>query len=59
MTYIETELKRRRGGNADFDTEKEIAKLDPRDELYRVAERYRVRQTSSVLLHTNLVVSLI
>jgi hypothetical protein len=51
MTYIESELKKRRGGDANFDTDKEIAKLDPRDELYRVAERYRVKQTSYALIY--------
>lgn len=52
MEYIETELKARRAkaiaeGTASASapqpsTEEAIASLDPRDELYRIAEKYRI-----------------
>lgn len=44
MAYIERELKKRRGqeAGADFDAEKELAALDPRDELFKVAEKYLI-----------------
>lgn len=44
MAYIERELKKRRGqeAGADFDADKELAALDPRDELFKVAEKYLI-----------------
>lgn len=45
MAFIEDELKKRRANSGlgeDFDTAKEIKKLDPRDELYSIAEQYRI-----------------
>lgn len=44
MAYIEAELAKRKGGNAtaaDLDNVEERAK-DPRDELYLIAERWKV-----------------
>ncbi|KAK4048068.1 hypothetical protein OIO90_005969 [Microbotryomycetes sp. JL221] len=43
MAYIESELKKRKG-TQDFDTELEMRRLDPRDELFQVAEKYRVEK---------------
>ena len=48
MAYIERELQKRRAADGSgasgepMDTEKELAALDPRDELYQVAEKYKV-----------------
>lgn len=43
MAYIERELKKRRGQEAgDLDVDKELAALDPRDELFKVAEKYLI-----------------
>lgn len=45
MAFIEKELKKRRGQESgEFDAEKEMQKLDPRDELFRVAEKYRIQK---------------
>lgn len=42
MAYIERELKKRRGQDTgEMDVEKEMQSLDPRDELYKVAEKYK------------------
>lgn len=54
MAYIEAELKKRRAkdgaassgdGGENFDAEREIRALDPRDELFRVAEKYRFQNS--------------
>ncbi|GAA99005.1 uncharacterized protein L969DRAFT_44391 [Mixia osmundae IAM 14324] len=43
MAYIEAELRKRTQKNpGQLDVEEELGKLDPHDELYQVAERYRV-----------------
>ena len=45
MAYIERELAKRRGQESgQIDTEKELQALDPRDELYKVAEKYRIHK---------------
>jgi hypothetical protein len=46
MAYIEDELRKRRGAgsSSDFDSEKELRALDPRDALYTIAEKYRVEK---------------
>ena len=45
LAYIEKELKKRRGQESgEFDAEKEMQNLDPRDELFRVAEKYRIKR---------------
>lgn len=52
MAFIEEELKKRRaksGLGDDFDTAKEIKKLDPRDELYSIAEQYRIKAKPYVI----------
>ncbi|KAI5475547.1 hypothetical protein MNV49_001180 [Pseudohyphozyma bogoriensis] len=43
MAYIEAELQKRKG-TSDFDTTAEIQSLDPRDALYKVAEKYRIQK---------------
>lgn len=43
MAFIETELAKRRGGAVDKDAEKN-GPVDPQDELYRIAEKYRLEQ---------------
>jgi hypothetical protein len=44
MAFIERELQKRRGQEGgEIDTEKELQALDPTDELYKVAERYRTK----------------
>ncbi|KAK4049369.1 hypothetical protein OIV83_004101, partial [Microbotryomycetes sp. JL201] len=43
MAYIESELKKRKG-TQDIDTEQEMRRLDPRDELFKVAEKYRIEK---------------
>lgn len=44
MAYIERELKKRRGQESgEFDAEKELQTLDPHDDLFKVAERYRTK----------------
>jgi hypothetical protein len=43
MAFIETELAKRRGGPVDKDAEKN-GPVDPQDELYRIAEKYRLEQ---------------
>jgi hypothetical protein len=43
MAFIETELAKRRGEQVDDDgTQK--GPIDPHDELYSIAERYRLEQ---------------
>ena len=43
MAYIERELAKRRGQESgEIDTEKELQALDPRDELFKVAEKYKI-----------------
>lgn len=49
MAYIETELAKRKGGG-QVDAMAELAKLDPHDELYRIAEKYQVDQRPCVFL---------
>lgn len=47
MEYIESELRKRKPASesdAPFDQEKELRALDPRDELYKVAEKYRIEK---------------
>ncbi|ORY90788.1 hepatocellular carcinoma-associated antigen 59-domain-containing protein [Leucosporidium creatinivorum] len=44
MAYIEEELKKRKGTTGEIDTEKEIRSLDPRDALYKIAEKYRIEK---------------
>lgn len=41
MAYIEAELQKRKGPGEVLDTDKEIRSLDPRDELYKIAEKYK------------------
>ena len=48
MAYIEAELQKRKGGG-QVDTAKELSKLDPHDELYRIADKYLVHQRPCVL----------
>lgn len=43
MAYIETELAKRRGEQVDNDGSKN-GPVDPQDELYRIAEKYRLEQ---------------
>ena len=44
MAYIEDELRKRKGPNESVDVEQEVASLDPRDALYKVAEKYRIEK---------------
>ena len=44
MAYIESELKKRKGTTDAIDTAQEIRSLDPRDELYKIAEKYKVEK---------------
>lgn len=44
MAYIEEELKKRKGTTGEIDTEKEMSSLDPRDALYKIAEKYRIEK---------------
>lgn len=44
MAYIEEELRKRKGPNEHVDVEEEVASLDPRDALYKVAEKYRIER---------------
>ena len=42
MEYIEAELRKRKPAGTAMEVEKEIRSLDPRDELYKIAEKYKV-----------------
>lgn len=41
MAYIEAELQKRKGPSDAVDIEKELQSLDPRDDLYKIAEKYK------------------
>jgi hypothetical protein len=43
MAFIETELAKRRGGQVNDDPSKN-GPADPQEELYRIAEKYRLEQ---------------
>jgi hypothetical protein len=44
MAYIEEELRKRKPTSENVEISKEIRSLDPRDELYKVAEKYRIEK---------------
>lgn len=47
MEYIESELRKRKPASesdSPFDKDKELRALDPRDELYKIAEKYRIEK---------------
>lgn len=44
MAYIEEELRKRKPTSENVEISKELRSLDPRDELYKVAEKYRVEK---------------
>lgn len=52
MAYIERELKKRRtganGSNEEVDVDGALASLDPNDELYKVAEKYRTKNKKPI-----------
>lgn len=43
MAFIETELAKRRGEQVD-DDRTQTGPIDPQDELYSIAEKYRLEQ---------------
>ena len=45
LAFIETELRKRRGDDGQaIDAEKELRSLDPRDELYKIAEKFDIER---------------
>jgi len=58
MAFIEEELKKRRGMDGGLDRAREMErikeskKLDPRDELFTIAEQYRIKKGPYVSFHS-------